>query len=273
LPKGAAADLCAVVITSGADGAKWTNDGKPGFTFISKGNCAGVQTADGTAIGSKLTVKAVSSVDDKKYDSKTVVVIDPSAKGAVTGGDGKLYADYGDNTFKLMDSDGAISGGFICGGMDRIPETEDDRDDITVSEYGLKYLGPNPDSSYQKPGPDGLLGTEDDEFVWKNRDYENIGPCNEKDTPPSNAARNIIISPASAIAVSGSDITFTATVYMSDGSDDPAGVIWEVQPAGSASITDSGVLTINPDTAADRIVVIAISKSNAEVKQTATVTV
>ena len=276
LPQGATALLTAIV--SGADGASgavtWTHDAQPGFTFTGDGNFAEIKTGGSTHIGSALTVTAASVADKKKYRSKTVIVVSPDAKSVIIGGDGKQYIDYGDNTFKVMEQNGSTSGGFLCGGRDRIPGTGDDCSDVTVAADGTKYLGPNPDGSYQKAGADGLLGTADDIFVWKERSEDPMGPDNETADPPTpGLIRNIIITPSTATVIKGNSKIFTAAVYMSDGEIAESGVTWKVEPAGDASVSADGLLTIAPKAAARSLSVTATSKADTGVYATVEVTV
>lgn len=261
LPQGAAAELYAIVMTSGESGVIWTHSGQDGFSVAVNGNAASVRIS--AAVGSSLTLKAVSTADSGKYDVKTIIVTEAGVRGTAIGGDGKLYADYGDNTFKEMNSNGVVSGPFICGDADRIPGTADDRSDVIVSESGVKYLGPNADGSYQKSGPDGLLGTEDDIFVWQADKNEPISPCNETKVPENVLVRNIWVQPLNAEVSRGGGLQFSATVYKSDDSVDPSGVTWEVrgaEPEGAASITDDGWLTAGLN--AVKLTVAAVSKTN-----------
>ncbi|MDR1753451.1 MAG: hypothetical protein LBR74_00900 [Eubacterium sp.] len=179
LPQGVAAELSAFVITSGDKKVIWSNTDKPGVYFSSNNNKAFVKIDADAAVGPSIIIKASSAANGGKYDEKTVIIINSGIKDVVIGGDEKLYADYGDNTFKEINSNGTVTEDLICGGIDRTPGTEDDRDDVILSESGVKYLGPNADNSFQKAGPDGLLGTEDDQFIRKINENENIGPCNE----------------------------------------------------------------------------------------------
>ncbi len=274
LRQGTETELTAIVITSGDRRAVWSSGKSAGLAFISNANKA-VVSADGSASpGSRTEVKAVSAADSGKYDSKTLIVIDADIKDMLIGGDGKLYAGYGDNTFKEMSPDGTVTGELFCGGLDRTPGTAGDRWDVAISASGVKYLGPNADDSYQKAGPDGLLGTEDDVFVWKSQSENEIEPCNETADPPEIKARDIIVRPSSAKVVKGGFEVFSAEVRMSDGSPDPAGVTWEVldvYPEGSSVIDQDGKLSVGTD--AVRVTVAALSKSNPDIVQKVPVTV
>ena len=276
LPQGAAANLTANVNASNnaSTDVKWIQDNQTGFKFTNYGNASKVQADENATIGSTLTVTATSKANESKNDTKIIIIIDKNANGVVIGGDGKLYVDYGDNTFKEMNTDGTTKGELICGGMDEIPGTSDDRTDIIISGDGTKYLGPNPDDSYQKVGPDGSLGTEDDIYVWKINDSEAISPDNETTTHPAVIqVRNIVINPVTAEVMKGNSKQFTATVYMSDNSIDTAGVTWTIIPSGQATITSNGVLTVNENATVNDLVVIATSKTNNTVTQSVTVTV
>ena len=269
LPQGATATLRAQV----SGGVTWTYGNQPGFTVTVQGGNAVVQTTANSAIGSTLTVTATSVSDAGKSDTKTIIIIDPAAVGVVVGGDGKLYADYGDNTFKAMNPDGTTGGNFICGGLDRRPGTADDRTDVFVASDGSKYLGPNADGSYQKPGPDRLLGTQDDVFVWKADPSKPMAPDNETTTPPAAVVTvtNIVVSPAAVTVFKGAEQDFTAIVYLSDGSTETTGILWNVSPPGHAGIDTNGKLTVLPNATAKTVTVHATSTRNPNIQGTATV--
>jgi hypothetical protein len=142
-----------------------------------------------------------------------------------------------------------------------------------VTDSGIKYLGPNADDSYQKAGPDGLLGTEDDVYVWKIDENEEIGPCNETETHGTIQVRNVSVTPPNAEVMKGGSVQFKAKVLMSDGSTDPAGVTWSVEPSGSAAIDSNGLLTVNANASAKTLTVTAASVTNPFVTHSVTVTV
>jgi hypothetical protein len=137
----------------------------------------------------------------------------------------------------------------------------------------VKYLGPNLDNSYQRAGPDGLLGTEDDEYFWKKDDSKEIGPCNETKDHGTNQVRNIVVTPSIIEVIKGGTVQFSAAVFMSDNSPNSAGVTWKVEPSGDASIDNSGLLTVNPGAVAGTLTVTATSIANTAISQPASVIV
>ena len=122
---------------------------------------------DSSMIGKTYTLTATSNIDSTKTTTVEVYVYPADATGVVKGKlDGKMYIDFGDNTFKEI-KDREELGGFICGGIDKEIGTNDDRKDVVVLEhpdanYGTKFLGPNVGGTYWAMGPDEKLGTDDD---------------------------------------------------------------------------------------------------------------
>ncbi len=277
LPQGSAAELEAVVLTCGDNRASWSSNSRPGFTFTAQGNVASVRVAGDAPVASALSVRATANANGLISDTRTIIAVDAAIRDIVAATDGALYADYGDNTFRTMNPDGIVTGALLCGGLDRVPGTADDRPDVTVSDSGVKYLGPNADSSWQKAGPDGLLGTGDDIYVWPTDSGGPIAPCNETTTPITVEVRNILVSPSPAEVLRGGSQLFTATVYNSNNSVDKGGVTWEVRGIGSspsvprASIDENGMLKVDLD--ASDFTVVAISKTNPAVEQPVSVTV
>ncbi|MCL2461767.1 MAG: hypothetical protein FWF44_03815 [Defluviitaleaceae bacterium] len=192
------------------DPVDWTAPAGNGVTFTpDEPNTAEVSFDGSVAAGTKYAVSAADQANPTDKDTKYLVVIPPDAAGVVEGGNGKPYIDLGDNTFITVNDDGSL-GGMICGGLDEIPGTSDDRSDIVIGSDGGKYLGPNDDGSYQKPGNDGLLGTADDEKVWKLDENQQIGPGNETDQKPSVATQV-------QLSVSGIYFQIGDTLYIKQG--------------------------------------------------------
>lgn len=125
-------------------------------------------TAKDSMVGNSYQVTATSTFDPTKSATATVYVMPEGANGAVEGEqDGKMYVNFGDNTYKVINpEDGSLSD-YYCAGMDKIIGNEDDLDNVLVADelnttYGQKFLGPNADGSYWAMGEDRLLGTKDD---------------------------------------------------------------------------------------------------------------
>ncbi|MCL1858843.1 MAG: hypothetical protein FWF92_06380 [Oscillospiraceae bacterium] len=290
LRQGDTANLTANPVIYGTDQVVWTTDmPKAGFTFNSHNNAAVVKAADNAVIGAKLEITVVSVPSPNKMTTITVIVIDKNAAGVVLGEDGNLYLDWGDNTFNRIDENGNyidqngnvitsesdIRDNMICGGMDEKPGNIDDRTDIVFTDNDVKLLGPNIDDSYQAPGNDGKLGTEDDEYWWKKpgKETENVEdlnfPSDFTQVPPAGiVVRNIVISPLGTSVGKGKTQQFTSTVYMTDGSEAigaHAGVIWSVTPNTDASISSGGLLTINANASASSVIVVAVSTENSSI--------
>jgi hypothetical protein len=137
------------------------------------GNAA-IVTATGAA-GSATQLNGSSSSLEVEGEL-TLIIASEGINGIVIGLDGQPYASYGDNTFSLLYPDGQI-GQMICGGMDRNPGSEDDREDVSYLG-STKVLGPDANGQYRMAGPDKLLGAGDDAVTGAGGDetvYVNIG--------------------------------------------------------------------------------------------------
>ena len=238
-------------------------------------NSNGIFTAAAASAGTTAIVSATSAADSTKSATTKIIVI-PAGTTVVQGGDGKMYVDYGDNTFKMINDDGSL-GDLICGGADTTPGTADDRKDVIVADSGEKYLGENANGSYNKVGPDGLLGTSDDEYVWKDNDALPIETNNESPTPPTNPGdivKSVVVSPASIAVTKGDTQTFTAAVTMGDNSTGTDGVTWSIDDTTKgSSINSGGVLTVGASETNTTLIVTATSKKDGTTVGTATVTV
>ena len=184
VPQGSSALLTATInADTGANkNAAWSRlQQVAGFSISGHGNnTATVSLTSTVTEGSNFVVTATAVGDTTKSETVTVVAITKDATGVVIGADGNKYLDYGDNTFKLLNSSDIPVGQMICGGKDKKPGNSDDRTDIVFTKDGEKLLGPNADGSYQSKGPDGKLGTADDIKWWKKSGNENkpIGDLN-----------------------------------------------------------------------------------------------
>jgi hypothetical protein len=260
-------------------GIYWNHSSEAGFIFNQDPAVSGTATVDidiNAAVGSRYRVIAMLKENHNVSRDKIIVVI-PADTKIVTGADGKIYLDFADNTFKEINSNGTIDNKWICGGIDKVIGSADDRFDVIVTDDGTKYLGPNHDESYQKVGPDKLLGTEDDEFVWKKDSTKEIGPDNEVTTPPTKDIRNILITPGSTAIAKGSNQTFSAIVYFSNDTEDSKGVKWELSGAASTETSliseDSSKtqLKVSVNETSEVLSIRAISLTNNEVAATASV--
>ncbi len=125
----------------------------------------------------KLTV--TSAYDPSVTNFIEVYVYPREAVGVVNGEmDGKVYVDYGDNTFKEIKEDGSL-GEFVCGGNDEIIGNADDKFNVVVIDpmdptFGSKFIGPDVYGYYYAVGADNKLGTDDDIKVVGNPWPNNI---------------------------------------------------------------------------------------------------
>ncbi|MDR1540333.1 MAG: hypothetical protein LBU32_20510 [Clostridiales bacterium] len=187
-------------ITGGtADNTDWTNSVTPPSVFTDNhDNTATLEVGISVPVGTSYDISASAKDDPSKSDSKRAVVIPSDAKGVVVGGDGELYIDYGDNTFRKFTMPGGSLGQLICGMEDLTPGTADDRHDVVIGSDGVKYLGPDGsngdryrrDPIQERDGFEGdnLLGTGDDIYVWKINPNVDFG--NDSDNDPSNGNDN-----------------------------------------------------------------------------------
>jgi len=250
----------------------WAVDSTTGMVSV---NSNGILTAGAGSAGATAIVSATSDADSTKSATTKIIVI-PTGTTVVQGGDGKMYVDYGDNTFKMINDDGSL-GALICGGADTRPGTADDRKDVIVAVSGEKYLGENANGSYNKTGPDGLLGTSDDVYVWKADTGLPIDTTNESTTPPTNPGdivKSVVVSPAVITVTKGDTQTFTAAVTMGDDTPGTEGVTWSIDDTTNGSGIDSaGVLTVGASETNTTLIVTATSKKDGKTVGTATVTV
>ncbi|MCL1804053.1 MAG: hypothetical protein FWG30_10580 [Eubacteriaceae bacterium] len=243
------------------------------FRFTVHGNESVLETAPGAVEGSNITVTAKLRDNPDIKASLKAYAINADAKRVVTGASFSfLYLDYGENTFKLMNQNGTLvkpGNEWICGGFDQIPGTFDDRSDVIISKKTVrgntvKYLGQNPDGSYQKASAKSkLLGTEDDEFVWFADNI--VDPDREIKKQPGNGPavfRQIIIKREAQAAQArvGDLLAISAKVQLSDNSIDQGGVVWKVVE-GNAYITrqDKTSCSVRIRMLANRVIIQATS--------------
>ncbi|MDR1540685.1 MAG: immunoglobulin domain-containing protein [Clostridiales bacterium] len=159
--QGETVTLTAGVVTgSGPTAVTWYGNGSSGFKMTTDGNTAVVKIDREVTSGDMFDIIATSLVDPTKYDSKRIVVFLAAEYTVSTDRTGRAYADYGDNTFKMMEG-GEPYGNYICGGLDLVFGTGDDLTNVVVIN-GVKYLTADEDGKYLSKGPDGRIGTNDD---------------------------------------------------------------------------------------------------------------
>jgi hypothetical protein len=146
----------------------------------------GVLTPDGNLAtvrgdaGTIYTVTASSAaLPDVQTDTIKVIVlpreIEDVVQGAEAGGS-MYYASYGDNTYRLVNNDGTLADDLRYSGDDKIIGNDDDNYRVRVNAAGVRMLGLNrDDGSYSLAGPDGDLGTADDEKRWPCPDIDHLG--------------------------------------------------------------------------------------------------
>ncbi len=124
-------------------------------------------------VGDIYRFTGVSAYNSEKKVELYVYVLPAEATGVVKGEqDGKVYASFGDNTFKEIkknadDDSKFILSNFISAGKDKIIGNGDDKNNVVVLDdpdpnFGSKFIGPDGDGNYMAVGADKLLGTEDD---------------------------------------------------------------------------------------------------------------
>ena len=280
LKQGEAVQLTANVnITNGSNAVTWSHNGNTGFTFTSFNNTADITTQNTIPAGNVYNVTAVSVQDITKTATVKIVIIDKNTAGVVVGEDGKLYLDYGDNTFREIDNNGAVIGNLICGGMNEKPGDNDDRYDIVITQDGAKLLGPNVDGSYQSKGPDGKLGTLDDEYWWRKDPNKPVDQSKFPDdfthTPPAAAVViSVNITPNTATLDKNETKAFDAVVLMTGGI--PAtgadkNVTWSIIPSSAGTITSAGVLKVSANPNVTEFQIKATSVNNPSIFGTAIV--
>lgn len=140
-------------------------------------------------VGKTYKITATSALTPEISTYVDVIVLPKEAAG--TGGegggagvvegelDGKLYINFGDNTYKEIQANGSL-GPWKCAGLDETIGNNDDRTDVVVTEqptqYGVKFLGPVKTGNgeyYLAAGNDGKVGTADDIKVVSQSTFPN----------------------------------------------------------------------------------------------------
>lgn len=134
----------------------------------------------------KITATSTFTPTISSYVNVVVLPKEAAGSGGDGGGnvvdgdlDGKLYIDFGDNTYKEIQANGSL-GPWKCAGLDETIGNNDDRTDVVVTEqptqYGVKFLGPVKTGNgeyYLAAGADGKVGTEDDIKVVSQSTFPN----------------------------------------------------------------------------------------------------
>jgi hypothetical protein len=283
IPQGSTVTLKATVTESAAGtGVTWVEQPtKPGFTFTDASladDLVDVTIAANAAVGSTYPVRAEATADTSYYSKKTIVVI-PAGTKIVDGGGGRVFIDFGDNTFQEILNSGAV-GNLFCGGEDKIPGNADDRNDVYIAN-GVKYLpsrigdlggkgahGGQAGWYWVKDG-DGKLGTADDVEV-------DLGGTQ---TQAPATITGIALTPINVTLAQGALQQFTVTATMSDNTTRsiPASqVTWEISPNPSSAttlLTGGGLLTVGADETQTTLYVYATLNANTALSGSATVTV
>lgn len=144
----------------------WTCSSEDGTMVLEKP----IFNPDITMLGKTYMITATSVVDPTK-SANMLYFIYRSENGVKGTTNGKVYVDFGDNTFKEILDSGEL-GDFVCAGQDQKIGNSDDREDVIsididpesveYKKYGNKFLGPDSDGVYLAKGADGKLGTADD---------------------------------------------------------------------------------------------------------------
>jgi hypothetical protein len=274
---GSAITLSATVVLTNDTGSPalknvvWTKAATPTGSSVISGNTF---TAGAGDAGKTFTVTATPVADPAGLTASADIVVLPAGAYDITrGADGNAYADYGDNTFKLINTDGTLAEPLFSGGGNKIPGDGDDIRPVIIGSDGTKYLGPNPDGSYNKKGPDGKLGTSDDTRVFFDPANvpDNMNAGTERDTPfvPVTVTEVLITTPpaAGASVEKGGTLQFGATVYnVSPALADNQSVTWTVLDGiTGTSISGTGLLTVAAGETASTLRVRATSAENTDV--------
>ena len=225
-------------------------------------------------VGQTYRLTATSAYDGEKSTFVDIYVLPADAVGAVEGElDGKLYVDFGDNTYKELKEDGSL-GEFVSAGKDMVIGNRDDNANVVVLEtpdadYGSKFLGPNAGESYWAMGADGKLGTEDDVKVvgqpWPNNltttlaDGITISTVNEAETVKVGKKMQLSASVTlKGTEIANQDVTWTVSGNKST----------------STTIDTNGLLTVGADEPFETILTIyAESQEMAGLRTYKTITV
>ena len=225
-------------------------------------------------VGQIYRLTATSAYDGEKSTFVDVYVLPADAVGVVEGElDGKLYVDFGDNTYKELKDDGSL-GEFVSAGKDMIIGNRDDNANVVVldtpdANYGSKFIGPNLGDTYWAMGPDGKLGTEDDVKVigqpWPNNltttlaDGITISTVNGEETIKVGKKMQLSASVTlKGTEIANQDVTWTVSGNTSE----------------STTIDANGLLTVGADEPLETILTIyAESQEMAGVKTYKNITV
>ncbi|MDR1536557.1 MAG: hypothetical protein LBU32_00905, partial [Clostridiales bacterium] len=158
---GDAVDIEGFAVTgTGSSAVTWTGSGSSSFSLASAIESARVNVSDSAVEGEVFLVTAISEQDPSV--SKTVQIVLKQRESIVSANE-RIYVDFGNNTFVLLDEN-EEAGVLFSGGLDRLPGTDDDIYDL-VEYNGVIYIEiANSEKVYSK-GKDGLLGTEDDVVI------------------------------------------------------------------------------------------------------------
>ena len=182
--------------------------------------------------GRMYTVRAAAAKDSGIFDL-CVVYVPEVGKTAVVGADGNFYVNHDHNVFQLVNTDGTL-GQLVCPVIPDNPGAPTDRDNV-VEIRGEYYLAHVDGAHYYAEGPDGLLGTGDDELVFDNGTAMEI----------SHDYVAIAVTPTPLEVGQGETVTLTAVVTH-DGNTrtDLEKASWMIPPGASygagTTLTDNG---------------------------------
>lgn len=219
----------------------------------------GTITPTSNMVGQVYRVTATSAYDTSYSAYADIYVIPAESQNVVDGAsDAKKYLDYGDNTYKVLNSDGSIGDSFICAGADEIIGNADDKADVVVLEtanaYGSKFLGPNSDASYWAMGDDGKLGTADDVKVWGDPWPNDVNQTNPDDRV---YADTVTVTSGATTAKLGTTLQFNASVTKSGTAIADQGVTWTViNGTTGTSVNASGLLTISANETVGKVLTV-----------------
>lgn len=265
VPAGTSYELKADIIVQNATGkasethVNWEFADEAAENVWDEHNAQFSPTAD--MAGTLYKVKAISTFDPSFTDDASIYVI-PSGTSAVTGENGKLYVDFGDNSYKLIE-DWEIKEPYIYSGKDGTIGTGDDKKNVvesaTTTTWGKKFLGPDADGIYRATGPDGKLGTDDDILLVSDDPF----PTNLRPATWALAITTVEGNPVAATFNSKYEtpVQFIAQVTVGGRPTQRKDATWTVTGGnGTATIDENGELNLGTNKVGARLTVTAKAK-------------
>ena len=231
-------------------------------------SATGVVTGTAANVGQTFVVRAESTRDNSHFATVQVHVIPADADGIVTG-DGRVFIDHGDNTFREILSPGNL-GPVFSAGSDRTPYTPGNYYNVVgpvtlgtgADEHSVRLIGPNADGSFWHPGDDRYLtGNGDDFRIWPNPAWPNFSLTDPNIVEDQWGVR--FTSTATSVA-RGSNLQLAATAVL-NGADNSAAITWSLPTSHAGiSITSAGLLQTTAASTVNSVVVRATRTGGTE---------